>query len=305
MWIVAPDGTNRVQLSGFAGGVGEAVVDASGKSVVAFIEGRIVRIDIESGEVVDLVPNSLPSCTWNYGKLSPVSVFFPKGEVPVATARVGTVPLPLGMPGVRILPDDEPLPFLSAAADGVWTNRHSVLRTGIVFERCSPVNVRVLSRSPYFAGDGAGLTVYHEDFSGTVDRNSPAKPGEVVHASALGLGAVTPPLPTGVPAPLGQLHVVAEPFDCTRGDNAIEGQPVEVVFAGLVPETIGIYQVDVRLPSPLARRMVLSCGTPGERSLIRCRSYREALPEAQVVGGQCPPQRLLQPRYGFVEVELR
>jgi uncharacterized protein (TIGR03437 family) len=83
------------------------------------------------------------------------------------------------------------------------------------------VNVRVLSRSLYFAGDAAGFTVYRGDFSGTVDRNSPAKPGEVVHASALGLEAVTPPLPTGVPAPLEQLHVLAEPFDCTLGDNAI------------------------------------------------------------------------------------
>jgi uncharacterized protein (TIGR03437 family) len=71
--------------------------------------------------------------------------------------------------------------------------------------------------------------------------------GEVVHLYATGLGAVTPPLATGAVTPSGTLYRANVPLTCSIGD-----QPAEVLFAGLAPGTVGVNQVDIRVPAGLS-----------------------------------------------------
>ena len=94
------------------------------------------------------------------------------------------------------------------------------------------------ARQPYLFNDGSFLVLAHEDFSDLITNQSPVRPGEKVHAYAVGLGAVTPAVATGV------------------------------LFAGLAPGMIGIYQIDIRMPSPLPGGdfLFLNCGTPGNDS---------------------------------------
>lgn len=107
--------------------------------------------------------------------------------------------------------------------------------------------------------------VFHEDFRGPVTSQDPASPGEIVHVYATNLGAVTPPIATGTPAPANVLHRVVASLSCSAGVvGPWQEVPVALLFAGLAPGTIGIYQMDVQLPvlSPAPRAVDLKCGVP-------------------------------------------
>jgi uncharacterized protein (TIGR03437 family) len=273
VWLVRPDGSGKALLTGFAEGVGAAVIDGSGAHVIALVDGAVVKVGIETARVDQLVPKSLPVCSKNFSCIAPGSIYSMSGTLPVQGSYTAGVPLGRSLAGMRVLLDGEALPVLSVAAGGLWfqvpfeaairdTATLEVEHTSL-FERCPPMQVPVRARCPYFSQDGVtGLIAYHQDFRSLVSKASPAQAGEVLHTFAVGLGAVTPGLETGVPAPLDRLHRLLGPFDCTIGPGFDQGQLVEVLFAGLVPGTIGVYQVDFRVPSPVPPRMVLTCGTP-------------------------------------------
>ena len=64
-----------------------------------------------------------------------------------------------------------------------------------------------------------------------------------------GLGLVAPNATTGVPAPDDPLSVTLNSIVCNVSGNSGTIQPVDVTFAGLAPGQIGIYQINLRLPS--------------------------------------------------------
>ncbi len=87
----------------------------------------------------------------------------------------------------------------------------------------------------------------HGDFSRLVTRADPVRPGEVVHLWAVNLGPVQYQPLTGeaahadVPSPVSMTD-----FACI-GDE-VSGR-LEVLYTGLAPGMIGIYQVSLRLPN--------------------------------------------------------
>lgn len=85
----------------------------------------------------------------------------------------------------------------------------------------------------------------HEDWRGRVTEKDPALPGEIVYLYAFGLGPVQPPVPTGTITPSVPLSVVSAP--CRA--RAHTGQSLEVLFAGLAPETIGYHLLILRIPT--------------------------------------------------------
>jgi uncharacterized protein (TIGR03437 family) len=114
---------------------------------------------------------------------------------------------------------------------------------------------------PYFLGDGE-MIVVHEDFSALVTAQNRARAGEVVHLYAVGLGAVEPAVRTRVASPTDPLARVRDRFECTFAPT---NSPLEVLFAGLAPGMIGIYQVDMRLPVDLPKEILfMTCGFPDE-----------------------------------------
>ncbi|MCC6588078.1 MAG: hypothetical protein IT168_15400 [Bryobacterales bacterium] len=88
----------------------------------------------------------------------------------------------------------------------------------------------------------------------------------------VGLGAVDPPVQTGQPAPLSPLSRALEPPRCILwvsnwGSSQTEVD-LEVLYAGLAPSMIGIYQLTVRIPSPLPippslKFWFIRCSKPG------------------------------------------
>jgi hypothetical protein len=89
------------------------------------------------------------------------------------------------------------------------------------------------------------VSVWHADFT-PVSASSPARAGETLIASAIGVGPTRPGLDPGQPFPTlsaGALQVVNSPLDVN-----VSGQPAMVLNTVGWPETTGIYRVDFRVP---------------------------------------------------------
>jgi uncharacterized protein (TIGR03437 family) len=256
-WLIRPDGTGRRQLARIEEGVDEAVLAGYGRIAIAVTRtGRMVRVNTDTGAIEELIPET-PVCYFAFAALTPGSA------LPV---RAGNTFAPHAS---RVRVEGRTMPLISAGPKEIWfqvpfdlpiSPRVSVeLEHSSVFDTCAAPRV-VTRRTPYFFTDGP-LTLAHEDFSGLVTRQSPARPGEIVHAWAVGLGAVTPEMQTGIPTPAAPLFRLADPFDCRLGYP--QGSPaVDVLFAGLAPGMIGIYKVSIRLPESMPPGTAsLSCGT--------------------------------------------
>jgi uncharacterized protein (TIGR03437 family) len=90
------------------------------------------------------------------------------------------------------------------------------------------------------------IVVAHQDFHGLVTAADPALPNEVVHAYMTGLGGTQPQPLTGAPA--SGLEYADRPM-CWLGAPGLQQQSAAVLFAGLAPGFIGIYQVDIQIPA--------------------------------------------------------
>jgi len=94
--------------------------------------------------------------------------------------------------------------------------------------------------------DGKGQGVIMDVANRLVDSANPAKAGDVVVVYCTGLGATTPAVRSGeaAPGPPSPLAKVVMPVTVTIG-----GQPAVVQYAGLTPNFVGLYQVNVQIPA--------------------------------------------------------
>ena len=159
----------------------------------------------------------------------------------------------------------------------------TVVRNGV---SSAPVQVTVAGVSPgVFAINQRGSGQAAAVLAGTTtvaNSNHPASPGEVIEIYMTGLGAVTNPPGPGEPASLTSLSPVIEPVSVTIG-----GVTGEVLFAGLTPGSVGLYQVNVKIPSgaPVGKRSRDS--NPArrkDRARHNNRSRRHAMSKLHFIG---------------------
>lgn len=167
-----------------------------------------------------------------------------------------SVPLPLQLGGTSVELEGIPAPLLAAARLGTLEQinfqvpfellgRASadlvVRRNGV---SSTPVRVSLSNAHPgiFTSGGGSGA-VLHASTNEPVTVANPARQGEVVSVYATGLGAVSNPPPSGAPA-------LSDPVSVTvNGATAtVSGRPAVVLFSGLAPGFVGVYQVNLRIP---------------------------------------------------------
>lgn len=95
-----------------------------------------------------------------------------------------------------------------------------------------------------FTVDGTAGVIVHGADNSLIASDSPAARGEVVVLYATGLGAVSPPSITGQPA------ANAEPLSRTVSTPVVTigGAGAQVLFSGLAPNFVGLYQMNVVVP---------------------------------------------------------
>jgi uncharacterized protein (TIGR03437 family) len=110
-------------------------------------------------------------------------------------------------------------------------------------------NFSVLSNAPSVfqsgvAGPQANLaTIVRADNNEFVTPTNPIHPNDVVVIYLTGLGATSPVVDDGMPAPSAPLATALVPPTVTLG-----GKPVDLYWAGLVPGYVGLYQINATVP---------------------------------------------------------
>jgi uncharacterized protein (TIGR03437 family) len=94
------------------------------------------------------------------------------------------------------------------------------------------------------AGPETGLaTVFRNDNGQLITPTNPIHPGDIIVIYATGMGPTSPAVSSGMPALASPLsNTVIEAF-VTLG-----GVPLNVLYAGLVPGEVGVYQVNASVP---------------------------------------------------------
>jgi len=193
-----------------------------------------------------------------------VATLFGAGFVNTAAKSVQTGPIPTQLNGLRVKANGHYAPVLYAAEFQV-NFQCPQLPAGEALEliiesptgTSSPFSSKVQYATPgIFSLDGSGkgqgvilitnsksMAMPYQD----ANAGQPAMPGQSVSIFASGLGPVNVTLPSGQPAPSHPLAKIKAPVDVLIG-----GVKGSVQFAGLAPGSVGLYQVDVKVPAGIA-----------------------------------------------------
>ena len=178
----------------------------------------------------------------------------------LATSALGAanLPLPTSLAGATLTVAGIDVPLFYSSADQINAqlpfelapnSRHqAVVRISDAIT--VPETITVATARPGIfttTQDGKGQGVIMDVGNRLVDASNPAQAGDVVIVYCTGLGATNPAVRSGEAAPASPLAKVTTPVSVTIG-----GQPAVVQFAGLTPGLVGLYQVNVQIPSGLA-----------------------------------------------------
>ncbi len=181
---------------------------------------------------------------------SAASVF--ASNLDVAVTAAVQVPLPTRLGGVEALLDGLPTPLFFVGPGQVnFLIPHGLtgsveLRLRIRGLESAAATIQLQAAAPGIfsltqSGIGQGAVL----IGGTgavADANRPARVGDVLEIYATGLGAVGEPPESGAIAPRDRLvRTLAQPM------VRLADLPQEVLFAGLAPGLVGVYQVNVRV----------------------------------------------------------
>jgi uncharacterized protein (TIGR03437 family) len=289
LFTIASDGSGLRAATQDTAGIAEAVLAGGGDVAYAVtFAGRVLRIDLAANTVTELIGPTLAiqiPCTCRQPQPVAGSAYCIGGRGLVGSAVSAAPPLPARLGGLQLLLDGQPVPLLSAAPAQAcfqvpWntgTGVHALSAVADSDPRFEPVSSGALQMNyasfanflrlgpqypPSVSQDPYSLAA-HQDFTALVTRANPAAPGEVLHFYMTGLGAVSPTVQPGDPAPSAPLARAVTPPVCSLATFHSGGQTaVEVAFAGLAPGLAGYYQMDLRLPD----QVPISYG----EALLRC-----------------------------------
>jgi uncharacterized protein (TIGR03437 family) len=288
IWVVNTDGTGASQVSSDPTGVLTAVMSDDGQTAWYLSgSGRVIQLDLNSGAGQErigrtpfLPPGGLPNRT------EPRSQFVVNGVgfSDVAYSAAG-YPLPLTLGGATVLIGGAAVPISSISPTQIvaqvpWeTPTGAAADVKIVTTSSTPFAVSVSGGVTPLPGVGSFLLTIptspnsdalaiHQDWSALVTPSNPARPNEILHLYGLSFGPVASHPPTGMPAPTSPLASTVNPISCWAWavDNTTQLN-VPVLFSGLAPGVVGVYQLDIQLPpSSLRADTQVQCTGSGNDS---------------------------------------
>jgi uncharacterized protein (TIGR03437 family) len=127
------------------------------------------------------------------------------------------------------------------------------------------VAVTVVGSSPVQFTTATGCA-FHGDTGLVADEAHPAIPGEILVMYGTGLGVTSPSIPAGAVTPVSPLTSLVNPVSLFIG-NYPSDQQAKILFAGLSPGSIALYQVNFQLPdaTPAGAARVVWSTTVGGR----------------------------------------
>ena len=168
------------------------------------------------------------------------------------------LPLPLSSNGTQVFLGGAPLPILYTSSGQMNVQVPYTAPVNTTYQLSVqngsslsvPQTVTVAQASPgIFTSNEQGFgqgAIVRSDGVTLAQAGSPASIGETIVIYCTGLGATTPAVTAGQPAPSSTLAQTANPVTVTIG-----GVQAQVLFAGLTPGFAGLYQVNAIVPPGL------------------------------------------------------
>jgi len=171
-----------------------------------------------------------------------------------AASSTGLPPYPTSFQGTFILTGglSAPLIFVSGLQVNVeipaelTPNQQYAIVGSVNGALTLPDTIDVSSTAPGVLTFPDGVHVHAQHLDGSdVNSASPAKPSEYVVIYLLGMGATNPSVPSGAPAPSAEplARVTVEPT------VTLNGVTCTLLYAGLAPNFVGLYQIDLQVPA--------------------------------------------------------
>ena len=111
----------------------------------------------------------------------------------------------------------------------------------------TPLSLQLNAGAPAILNFTSGAVVAQHLDGTLVLPTAPAAPGEYIVIYSSGLGATDIPVASGAASPSNPVANVADPPVLT-----LDGNPISILFAGLTPGLVGLYQVNFQVPATLA-----------------------------------------------------
>jgi uncharacterized protein (TIGR03437 family) len=188
-----------------------------------------------------------------------------------ATATATSLPLSGLLAGAQVQVNGNPAPLFFASPGQinfqmpfeVQGQTSAQVRVSVLGINTPEVSVPLAAAAPGLfttSQDGKGFVVaLHGADNTPISASNPARAGETIVVYATGLGAVTPAVASGAPAPSNPLATTQTPATATIGNDA-----ARVVFSGLAPGFVGLYQINLEVPPgapPADVPLVVSIGS--------------------------------------------
>ncbi len=259
--------SSDLQLTSDQTGIRQAVLSGDGSTVYAVTVGaRLLKISVTTLAVQELIPRT-PYLTVAGAVLAPGKLASLTGVGLTDISFTADPPLPESLDGIRVTIQGKTARMESVTPDAILvlvppdvvpsTNGALTSAVDVALTSSSPfdsphADLPIAQAAPEFlivAGANV-LLAAHQDWSALVSTDNPARPGEVIHTYAVGLGDTTPSVPYGEAAPAREPFArVTLPIVCLSLSNTDSTLPI--LFQGLAPNLAGFYQVDLRVPSPV------------------------------------------------------
>uniref|UniRef100_Q027K4 IPT/TIG domain-containing protein n=1 Tax=Solibacter usitatus (strain Ellin6076) TaxID=234267 RepID=Q027K4_SOLUE len=270
LYTVNTDGSQLQRVTHEPSGVTQGAMSDDGKAAWYFAgDARLYRMNLDTGEAH--LRMAAPPQIGDPFPIAPGSTYALSGtgfSDPVFTAGY---PLPRSLGGV------------SVSVNGVLAALYTVAPQQILFQAPwdtvtpATLEVHAASTSPFepklqFQTTAAPslpaiLLAIHEDWSGLVTATEPARSGEILHLYGTGFGPVDSQQLDGVPAPADPPAHTQLPVTCS---DTATSQAIPVLFAGLAPNLVGYYQLDLQLFHFYdgVTRLTLECDTSGHKITV-------------------------------------
>jgi uncharacterized protein (TIGR03437 family) len=185
------------------------------------------------------------------------------GDFGVPSQSADVLPIPTNLGGVQVFVNGRAAPVLLASSSqiSIWIPYEiagayfATFQVAVNGTKSNAVTVYADSSAPglytYPENGISSATILHSNYT-PVNASSPAKAGETVLLFMNALGTVTPGVEDGAPAsgkPLSYSDEYNAGNILVYLDDGVDAlEPANVVFAGLAPGLVGLFQVNLTLP---------------------------------------------------------
>lgn len=177
-------------------------------------------------------------------------------RVAAGTASATALPLSGLLSGAQLLVNGTPVPLFFASPGQInfqmpfelQGQTSAELKVSVLGITTPPVTIPLAAAAPGLftvSQDGKGFVVaLHGTDNTPITAQSPARAGETIVVYGTGLGRVSPTVASGAASPSSPAATTQTAATATIGTNS-----ARVVFSGLAPGFVGLYQINIEIPS--------------------------------------------------------